>query len=63
MQLGAGAVLTGDITIGAGAHIGPNAVVMQNVPEGAIVTAPAARIMAPPPRRAPAPESLRETGT
>ena len=64
VEVGAGAVLVGDITIGDDARIGPNAVVMTNVPAGAIVSAPPARIMAPPPRRAARPaEEMRETGT
>lgn len=57
VEVGAGAVLMGGITIGDGVRIGPNAVVMTNVPAGAIVTAPMSRIMVPPKRRpAPPPE-------
>ena len=63
VQLGAGAVLTGGIVIGDDARIGPNAVVMVNVPAGAIVSAPPARIMAAPPRRARPADALGETGT
>ncbi len=57
VEIGAGAMLFGGITIGEGVRIGPNAVVMTSVPAGAIVTAPPARIMALPPRRKPAPET------
>jgi serine O-acetyltransferase len=54
VQVGVGVILAGPITIGDGAVIGPNAVVMTNVPAGSIVAAPPARIVAPPPRRADA---------
>lgn len=50
VQVGAGAVLAGPITIGDDVRIGPNCVVMTNVPAGSIVTAPPSRIMTPPPR-------------
>lgn len=52
VKIGAGAVLAGPIRVGDDAVIGPNAVVMTHVPAGSIVTAPPARIMTPPPRRA-----------
>ena len=45
MKVGAGAVLAGPISIGDDVVIGPNAVVMTNVPAGSIVTAPPSRIM------------------
>lgn len=48
VEVGAGAVLVGDVKIGDGARIGPNAVVTRNIPEGAIVSAPSPRIMAMP---------------
>jgi serine O-acetyltransferase len=57
VEVGAGAMLVGGITIGEGVRIGPNAVVMTSVPAGAIVTAPPARIMALPPKRKPAAEA------
>jgi len=70
VQVGAGAVIAGDIDIGDDVVIGPNAVVMTSVPAGAIVTAPLSRIMARPPRRRPAGEdagigveAMRGTGT
>lgn len=69
VEVGAGAVIMGAITVGDGVRIGPNAVVMRNVPAGAIVAAPPARIMAPPPKRkpasepAPAPEPTADPGT
>jgi len=64
VQVGVGAVVAGDIDIGDDAQIGPNAVVMSNVPNGAIVTAPPSRVMVGPPRRKLEPvEPVRETGT
>ena len=51
VEVGANAVLFGAIAIGDGVRIGPNAVVMTNVPAGAIVTAPLSRIMVPPKRK------------
>lgn len=57
VEVGAGAVLVGPIRIGDDALIGPNAVVMTNVPPGAIVASPQSRIVAPPPRRARPPEA------
>ncbi len=51
VSIGAGAVLAGAITVGDDVSIGPNAVVMQNVPAGSMVVTPPPRIMAPPPRR------------
>jgi len=55
VKIGAGAVLAGPITVGDDVTVGPNCVVMTNVPSGSIVTAPPSRIMTPPPRRAPRP--------
>jgi serine O-acetyltransferase len=57
VEVGAGAVVIGNVTVGDGVRIGPNAVVMTNVPAGAIVTAPLSRIMVPPKRRAKPVES------
>jgi serine O-acetyltransferase len=51
VEVGAGAMIIGNVTIGDGVRIGPNAVVMTNVPAGAIVTAPLSRIMVPPKRK------------
>jgi serine O-acetyltransferase len=51
VEVGAGAMIIGNVSIGDGVRIGPNAVVMTNVPAGAIVTAPLSRIMVPPKRR------------
>jgi serine O-acetyltransferase len=48
VNVGAGVVIMGSVTIGDGAKIGPNAVVMGHVPGGAIATAAPARIIAPP---------------
>jgi serine O-acetyltransferase len=45
VEIGVGAVLIGDITIGDGARIGPNAVVLVDVPAGATAFAPPARQM------------------
>ena len=61
VEVGAGAIIIGDITVGDGVRIGPNSVVMANVPAGAIVTAPPSRIMAPPPKRRPKPDPAAET--
>jgi serine O-acetyltransferase len=51
VDIGAGAVLVGGITVGDFAVIGPNAIVVTDVPAGAIVSAPPAKIIPPPPRR------------
>jgi serine O-acetyltransferase len=51
VEVGAGAIIIGNVTVGDGVRIGPNAVVMTDVPAGAIVTAPLSRIMVPPKRR------------
>jgi serine O-acetyltransferase len=51
VEIGAGAALVGQIVVGDDVVIGPNAVVMTNVPAGSIVAAPQARILTPPPRR------------
>ncbi len=45
VRVGCGAVIVGDVTIGEGAIIGPNAVVMTDVPAGATVFAENPRIM------------------
>ena len=45
VEIGAGAVIIGDITIGDNARIGPNAVVMVDVPAGASAFAAPARII------------------
>lgn len=45
VELGAGAVLIGGITIGDGARIGPNAVVLSDVPPGGTAFASPARRM------------------
>lgn len=64
VRVGVGAVVAGDIEIGDDVVIGPNCVVLQNVPEGAIVTTVPSRVMPGRPRRKPAEaEPLRETGT
>ena len=47
VEVGAGAVMVGAIRIGDAVKIGPLAVVMTNVPAGAIVVAPASRIIPP----------------
>lgn len=44
VKLGSGCCLLGPIRIGHGARIGPNCVVMSNVPDGATVVAPAPRV-------------------
>jgi len=45
VEIGAGAVIVGDITVGDDARIGPNAVVMVDVPAGASAFAAPARII------------------
>lgn len=45
VDVGAGAMILGKVTIGDGARIGANAVVMMNVPAGAMAVAPPARII------------------
>ncbi len=45
VQIGAGAVLVGDITIGAGALVGANAVVVKDVPPGVSVGGVPARML------------------
>lgn len=40
VEIGAGAVIIGAVTIGRGARIGPNAVVIRDVPPGAVVRSP-----------------------
>jgi serine O-acetyltransferase len=49
VKVGAGAVLMGRITIGDEAKIGPNSIVQSNVPPGAVVFVPPARVMKPRP--------------
>ncbi|MBO9670825.1 MAG: serine acetyltransferase [Sphingobium sp.] len=46
VNVGAGAVLLGAITVGEGAQIGANAVVLQDVPAGALAAGVPARIVA-----------------
>jgi serine O-acetyltransferase len=47
VEIGAGAVIIGGITIGDDARIGPNAVVTMNVPARAMAVAPPARVIPP----------------
>src|SRR5690606_34258072 len=44
VEIGVGAVIIGDVTIGRGARIGPNAVVFRDVPAGATVASPASEV-------------------
>ena len=48
VDVGAGAVIAGDITIGAGATIGANAVVLHDVPAGAVAVGVPARVVVDP---------------
>jgi serine O-acetyltransferase len=48
VDVGAGAMILGRVRVGDGARIGANAVVMMNVPAGAMAVAQPARIMTPP---------------
>lgn len=45
VEVGAGAVIVGKVKIGDGAKIGPNAVVMSNIPAGAMVVSPPCRVV------------------
>lgn len=45
VDIGAGAVILGGVSVGDGARIGPNAVVIVDVPAGATAFAPPARLM------------------
>ena len=54
VQVGPGAVILGPITIGDGARIGPNALVVQHVPPGGRAVAPVAEVRPPKPRGATA---------
>jgi len=47
VEIGAGAVIIGRITIGDDARIGPNAVVTMSVPAGGLAVAPPARVIPP----------------
>jgi len=51
--LGAGARVLGPVVVGAGAQIGANAVVVKDVPPGAIATGIPARIRQPGPQQDP----------
>lgn len=61
VDVGAGAVIIGDITIGDDAQIGPNAVVMVSVPAGATAFAPPAKVMQLRKFKR-APETLKQVG-
>lgn len=50
VEVGANAVIVGGITIGDDVVIGPNTVVMTNVPSDSIVASPPARVIPRPPR-------------
>ncbi|MCB1349551.1 MAG: hypothetical protein KDK11_13260, partial [Maritimibacter sp.] len=45
VDIGAGAVILGDVKIGRGARIGANAVVVKDIPSGAIAVGVPARIL------------------
>ena len=47
VEVGPGAVILGSVTIGESARIGPNALVIEDVPAGGRATAPLARISPP----------------
>jgi len=53
VSIGAGAMIIGSVTIGDDAVIGPNAVVMMNVPDGATATAMPARVIPAAPEKQP----------
>lgn len=52
VQLGSGCALLGPIRVGHGARVGPNCVVIANVPDGATLVAPQPRVF-PPTRHTP----------
>ncbi len=58
VDIGAGAVIIGKVVVGKGAKIGPNAVVMTDIPPGALVMAPPPRVM-----KFPAKKSEGESNT
>ena len=60
VDIGAGAVIIGNVRIGDRVNIGPNAVVMTDVPAAATVFAPPSRIMPRVPRPAPVETHLAE---
>jgi serine O-acetyltransferase len=45
VRLGAGSMVLGRVRVGSGARVGPNAVVTRNVPPGAVLFAPAPRLI------------------
>ena len=45
IDVGAGAMILGKVTIGDGARIGPNCVIMMNIPAGATVVMPPPRVI------------------
>lgn len=40
VEIGVGAVVIGAVTVGAGARVGPNAVIFRDIPAGAVVASP-----------------------
>ena len=48
VELGAGAIVVGEVTIGDGARIGPGTVVVTDVPAGAVAFAPSTRVLRAP---------------
>lgn len=61
VDIGAGAVIIGNVHIGDHVNIGPNAVIMTNIPAHTTVLAPPARMMPRPGRTAPADLPREET--
>lgn len=53
VSVGAGAVVVGNVRVGDGATLGPNATVMTHIPEGATVLAQPPRVIKQPARPAP----------
>ncbi|GAB4526859.1 MAG: hypothetical protein Kow00133_15740 [Amphiplicatus sp.] len=62
VDIGAGAVIVGDITVGDDAVIGANAVVLQDVPPGALAVGAPARIILREARAAPRPAGVPGAG-
>ena len=45
VDIGAGVVIIGKVVVGAGSKIGPNAVIMSDIPPGSLVMAPPPRVL------------------
>ncbi|MGY6634646.1 MAG: AMP-binding protein [Alkalilacustris sp.] len=59
VDVGAGAVIVGDITVGENSIVGANSVVYTNVPPGSVVVGVPGRVIGRNPRRNPSPLAVR----